>query len=143
MLSPSFRVVLDIGLLLSAHGVEARPAPGAAPRRSPPLPNSFAERLQVPSVKTPLASYTNPSTGVPIDFYELRVRDFNRRFYPNLPNGTAIGYDGAFPGPTFRVERGRETVVRVVNHANRTVNLHLHGSYSTWQEDRVDVTDQM
>jgi bilirubin oxidase len=83
-------------------------------------------------VKKPLASYTNPGTRVPIDFYELRVRDFGRRFYPNLPNGTAIGYDGVFPGPTFRVERGRETVVRVVNDANRTVNLHLHGSYSAW-----------
>jgi FtsP/CotA-like multicopper oxidase with cupredoxin domain len=126
MLSTS---ILGIGLLLGSHGVGATSA-GAAPRRSPPLENSFTEPLPIPQVKKPITSYTNPATGVPIDFYELRVRGFSRRFYPNLRNGTAIGYDGAFPGPTFRVERGRETVVRVVNDANRTVNLHLHGSYS-------------
>jgi FtsP/CotA-like multicopper oxidase with cupredoxin domain len=127
----SIHAVLETGFLLVAYGVVARSAsPAAAPRRSPPILESFRDPLPIPQIKRPVTGYTNQETGVPIDFYELHVREFGRRFYPNLSNGTAIGYDGAFPGPTFRVERGRETVVRVVNQASRTVNLHLHGSYS-------------
>jgi bilirubin oxidase len=143
MLSSYFRAVLTIGSLLGSSSVGACDTLAVAPRRSPALPSSFSGPLPIPQVKTPLTSYTNPETGVPIDFYELHVREFGRKFFPNLGNGTAIGYDGVFPGPTFRVEQGRETVVRVVNHAKRTVNFHLHGSYSEQIKSGIGETNEM
>jgi bilirubin oxidase len=137
MLPLSFQLVLHVGYLSTFHAVGASAAQAAVPRRSPALLNSFTEPITIPKVKTPLASYINPETGIPIDFYELHVQQFGRKFYENLGNTTAIGYDGVFPGPTFRVQRGRETVVRVVNSAKRNVNFHLHGSYSMDNENRL------
>ena len=37
---------------------------------------------------------------------------------------------GRAPGPTFMVQRGREAVVRFINHSDRETSVHLHGSYS-------------
>jgi bilirubin oxidase len=51
-----------------------------------------------------------------------------------------IGYDGISPGPTFRMTKGRESVVRFKNHGDKDLSVHLHGSYSRapfdgWAED--------
>jgi hypothetical protein len=99
-------------------------------RRSPVYTSAFQISLTIPPVKTPLLSYINPETGVPIDFYQVEVKEGDHKFYPNLETGKILGYDGTFPGPTFRVERGRETVIRAINKSNKTVNFHVHGSYS-------------
>jgi FtsP/CotA-like multicopper oxidase with cupredoxin domain len=47
---------------------------------------------------------------------------------------------GRAPGPTFMMQRGREAVVRFINHGDRANSVHLHGSYSRapfdgWAED--------
>ena len=39
-----------------------------------------------------------------------------------------VGYNGIFPGPTFKIQRGRETLVRFVNEYTRPSSVHLHGS---------------
>lgn len=75
-------------------------------------------------------TYTNETTGVEIDFYEIRIKQFTKNLFPDLGDATLIGYDGQTPGPTFRVKRGRETVVRFVNEHFRPSSIHLHGSYS-------------
>jgi bilirubin oxidase len=117
--------------LLSLFGdVTARVQEPIATRRSPQYSSAFQVPLTIPPVKKPLVSYVNPETGVPIDFYQVEVKQNDHRFYPNLALGKILGYDGIFPGPTFRVERGRETVIRAVNQANKTLNFHVHGSYS-------------
>jgi spore coat protein A len=36
-------------------------------------------------------------------------------------------FDGAFPGPTIKVTRGREAIVRRVNNLDVPVTIHLHG----------------
>jgi bilirubin oxidase len=105
----------------------------AAPfaRISPQYQNAFQQPLRISPVKKPLTSYTNPTTGGTIDFYEVQVKEFKHKFFPDLPGSSdLIGYDGSYPGPTFRVEKGRETVVRFVNKASQKMNVHLHGSYS-------------
>jgi bilirubin oxidase len=48
------------------------------------------------------------------------------------------------PGPTFKVRRGTEAVVRFINHSDRTNSVHLHGSYSRapfdgWADDTTGV----
>jgi bilirubin oxidase len=53
-------------------------------------------------------------------------------------------YNGSTPGPTFMVEEGRETVIRVLNHGKRTAATHLHGMSSHavwdgWAADEMEV----
>ena len=80
-------------------------------------------------------------TGNPIDYYEVTISPFTRKVYPNkAASAKFVGYDGIAPGPTFLVEKGRETVVRFINNATMANSVHLHGSYSRapwdgWAED--------
>ena len=46
-----------------------------------------------------------------------------------------MGYDGMFPGPTFKIQRGRESLVRFVNEYNRPSSVHLYGSPTRAQLD--------
>ncbi|UKZ57177.1 hypothetical protein TrVGV298_011029 [Trichoderma virens] len=46
------------------------------------------------------------------------------------------------PGPTFRIQRGVQSVIRVVNHNDQPAVLHLHGSntravWDGWAEDLI------
>jgi bilirubin oxidase len=73
---------------------------------------------------------TNPVTGKPIDYYEIEIKPLTQQVYPGKKPARLVGYDGASPGPTFLMERGREAVVRFVNHGDLANSVHLHGSYS-------------
>ena len=121
----TLRVVVLLGSLFAE---EARSATVSA-RKSPQYQNSFQFPLPIPIVKKPLVSYKDPKTGTPIDFYEVEAKEFTNKFYPNLESANLFGYDGSFPGPTFRIEKGTETVVRVVNKGQTKMNAHLHGSF--------------
>lgn len=79
---------------------------------------------------TRFSSYTNASTGATIDYYEVEVKSFEQQVYPGLKKARLVGYDGMSPGPTFRMTRGREAVVRFVNKEDMAIAVHLHGSYS-------------
>jgi bilirubin oxidase len=99
-------------------------------RISPEYKHKFLLPLTIPEVKRPLTTYTNPKTGVSTDFYEVEVKPAAHSFYPNLGTDNITAYDGTFPGPTFRVAKGRETLIRTVNKSNKTMNFHVHGSYA-------------
>jgi bilirubin oxidase len=101
------------------------------PRLSPQYRFAFQNALPIPQVKKPSASYTDPKSQIPIDFYEIESKPFTHKYFPDLP-GTSnlLGYDGTFPGPTIRVQKGRQTVIRMVNKGQDQMNLHVHGSYS-------------
>jgi bilirubin oxidase len=48
------------------------------------------------------------------------------------------------PGPTFKVKKGTEAVVRFINHGEKPNSVHLHGSYSRapfdgWADDTTEV----
>lgn len=48
------------------------------------------------------------------------------------------------PGPTFKVKKGTEAVVRFINHGEKPNAVHLHGSYSRapfdgWADDTTEV----
>jgi FtsP/CotA-like multicopper oxidase with cupredoxin domain len=73
---------------------------------------------------------TNPVTGSPIDYYQIYINQFTQKVYPTKGDAVLVGYDGMSPGPTFLVEKGRETVVRFINNATMASAVHLHGSYS-------------
>lgn len=97
---------------------------------SPVYKYIFGFPLPIPPVKTPKYTVTNPVTNKPIDYYEVNILPLQQQVYPNLGLANLVGYDGISPGPTFRMERGREAVVRFVNKASMANSVHLHGSYS-------------
>jgi bilirubin oxidase len=69
-------------------------------------------------------------TNLPIDYYETHIQPFTQSVYPDRGNAALVGYDSQSPGPTFLIEKGRETVVRFINNATMANSVHLHGSYS-------------
>jgi bilirubin oxidase len=86
------------------------------------------------------STYRNSTTGNEIDFYEVEVKPFEQQVYKGKKPARLVGYDGISPGPTFRMTKGREAVVRFKNHGDNDLSVHLHGSYSRtpfdgWAED--------
>ena len=90
-----------------------------------------------------------PPTAVPIrqdattDYYRMTMRAVQGEIIPGLKT-TLYAYDGVVPGPTIKVNRGRQAVVRHINQLpNRHASLkyepwtsvHLHGSASLPQYD--------
>ncbi|KAF1949470.1 Cupredoxin [Byssothecium circinans] len=107
---------------------------------SPVYTQIFRNPLPIPPNKAPKYTYTNTSTGTSIDYYEITISPFEQQVYPGLKPARQVGYDGMSPGPTIRMERGRESVVRFINNATLANSVHLHGSYSRapwdgWAED--------
>lgn len=83
------------------------------------------------------SSYNDPNSNATIDFFQLNITSFQAQIYPNLAKTSLVGYNGMSPGPTFRVQRGVQSVVRVVNqNGKRSSNyarpsLIIHFNRST------------
>lgn len=100
----------------------------------------FQYELPIPSELAPSTTYTNSTTGESIDFYEINIKAFDKQTYPDLGTTSYVGYNGQAPGPTLKMTKGRQAVVRFVNAYDRPSSIHLHGSYSRtpfdgWAED--------
>ncbi|KAF1837542.1 Cupredoxin [Decorospora gaudefroyi] len=111
---------------------------------SPVYKGIFQTELPIPEVKAKTYTYRNETTGNEIDFYEVDVRPFYQQVYPGLKPARLVGYDGMSPGPTFKMTRGREAIVRFKNHGDKDLSVHLHGSFSRapfdgWAEDTTKV----
>ncbi|KAF1968972.1 oxidase cueO precursor [Bimuria novae-zelandiae CBS 107.79] len=109
---------------------------------SPVYKEIFQNELPMPPTKEKKYTYYNSTTNSYIDYYEIEIKAFEQQVYKGAGFKPAklVGYDGISPGPTFRMEKGREAVVRFVNHAEKDISVHLHGSYSRapfdgWAED--------
>ncbi|KAF2118161.1 oxidase cueO precursor [Lophiotrema nucula] len=131
---PSFRSLVAASLL-ACHALA-----GDDKWLSPVYKNLYSEPLPFPPVVTPNVTYYNATTGYYCDYYEIEVKPFEAQVYPGLKKTRLVGYNGISPGPTFKMEKGREAVVRFVNHGDMDLSVHLHGSYSRapfdgWAED--------
>ncbi|KIW11769.1 hypothetical protein PV08_09041 [Exophiala spinifera] len=109
---------------------------------SPPYNYFFQFPLPIPPNINALTSFTDPNTNTTIDFFQLNVTSFQAPIYPDLGKAHLVGYNGISPGPTFRIHRERQSVVRVVNQNAQPTVLHLHGSYTRavwdgWAEDLI------
>lgn len=85
---------------------------------------------------------TEEIDGRTIDYYELNIEAFQEQIYNGLEPANLVGFNGTSPGPTFRVQRGHETVVRINNNHDEASNLHLHGSpnhavWDGWAHDLI------
>lgn len=129
--------------LLAASTLTTRVFAGDKDWLSPVYKQIFQNKLPFPSEKSPKYTYTNQTTGAQIDYYEFEIKEFQSQIYPGLKPANLVGYDGESPGPTIRIQRGRESVVRFVNKAKMATSVHLHGSYSRapfdgWAEDLTE-----
>ena len=74
------------------------------------------------------------------DFYVQTIREARAQVLPG-PKTPIWGYNGMFPGPTFKVRAGRPVVVRRINKLKVPVSIHLHGAEvpaaSDGQPDRL------
>lgn len=115
-------------LSLALAAVVSQAFAGDSDWLSPVYKEIFQNKLPFPPTKTPKYQYKNGSNI--IDYYEVEVKTFQQQVYKGLKPATMYGYDGVSPGPTFRMEKGRESVVRFVNNGELATSVHLHGSYS-------------
>ncbi|MFG2296054.1 multicopper oxidase family protein [Streptomyces sp. NPDC048603] len=94
------------------------------------LPRRFTVPLPVPRTAQAVAA------GGPggAELYEVVQRSAGAEILPGVRT-TVWGYDGTFPGPTFRVRSGRAATVRVTNELTVPTSTHLHGGVTPPESD--------
>lgn len=98
----------------------ALPRPAIAAADLAVVREPFQVPLRIPPVLKPVRSTDER------DYFVTTMRAARRRLLPD--KRTPIwSFDGAFPGPTIKVTRGREAIVRRVNDLDVPVTIHLHG----------------
>ncbi|MGH8966554.1 MAG: multicopper oxidase family protein, partial [Actinomycetes bacterium] len=120
--------------------VLARTASALAPEDFPvPFANPFVR----PPVLRPSHWEYNEAGKLAKQYFHLTAKETTVKILPRLTT-RMWGYNGIVPGPTIKVDRGVETVVRVRNSLPAvhplfghefTTSTHLHGSASLPQYD--------
>lgn len=70
----------------------------------------------------------------PTQWYELRMQMTVQQIIPGVRT-PLFGYDGIYPGPTFRARVGQPVVVRAKNDLNVENSIHLHGGHNPAHSD--------
>lgn len=129
--------------------------------RTPQTFTPFSVALPLPRTKTPLAVGAAPFTpgdvfhgiapeffdrrvaenpslswyeAFPTKWYELRMQLTVQQIIPKVRT-PLFGYDGTYPGPTFRARVGQPVVVRAHNDLNIENSIHLHGGHNPSHSD--------
>lgn len=94
----------------------------------------FQVELSFPPVARPVAPFISkcdlsPDVTVrPVLHYRVVAKPGVAELIPGVQ--TEIwGYDGVWPGPTFRARQGEPIVVRQVNQLDEEIAIHLHGGH--------------
>lgn len=90
------------------------------------------EPFRVPLAIPPVMKPVRRKGGV--DHYEVTMCKARREIVPGKRT-TIWGFEGRFPGPTFKVKRGQPIVVRRYNELNVPTTTHLHGGEVPWRSD--------
>lgn len=72
--------------------------------QSPVYPDNAFYSVPLPKAQDKAVKYTftSPTTGQPIDYYEVDIKPLFRKQYPNLGPARMLGYDGQIPGKASR-----------------------------------------
>lgn len=130
-------------------------------QRTPFTFTPFTVALPVPRTKTPLAVGQAPFVpgdvfhgiapefrdrrvaerpdltwyeAFPTKWYQLRMQMTVQQVIPRVRT-PLFGYDGLYPGPTFRARVGQPVVVRAYNDLNIETSIHLHGGHNPAHSD--------
>jgi FtsP/CotA-like multicopper oxidase with cupredoxin domain len=105
------------------------------------MPRPYQSTLTIPPRLSPYKRVT--LNGELTHFYTLSQQVGTAKILPNHTT-PILGYNGIFPGPTIRIERGTKAVLRMRNRLPNThpdlghtlaMSTHLHGSASLPQFD--------
>jgi spore coat protein A len=127
----SRREALKLGLitgsgLLMPRGARAQWGGGGASGSPPVTP--FTRPLRVPPVIAP------SSSDATTDYYAVTLRPAQLDLIPGKM-ATVWGYNGLYPGPTFKVRAGRRVVVAQTNQLPESISTHLHGGHTPPDSD--------
>jgi FtsP/CotA-like multicopper oxidase with cupredoxin domain len=107
-----------------------------------PRPYARQDRFVRPPIAVP-TGVDRPPGGPERDVFTITMRPFGAQLVRGFTTGM-WGYDGIFPGPTFRATRGRGFRVRFINDLpvrhpvfgyEPATSVHLHGGGSLPQYD--------
>ena len=119
----SRREFLKMASVLGAAGVLRVDTAWGAQSHQP----MFMVPLRIPPVMRPTREDGR-------DLFTVVMRKTSKEIMPG--SRTPIwSFDGAFPGPTIKVQRGREVVVRRINRLHVPTTIHLHGGRVTPDND--------
>jgi spore coat protein A len=106
---------------------------GTAPMTGPKVPK-FERELVVPPVIKPAQTRTETVNGksATVHYYDVVQKKGKADLLPApFPETEIWGYNGIYPGPTFRqTQHGAYTVVRNTNTLPQSTSTHLHSSPS-------------
>src|SRR5881296_3737607 len=72
-------------------------------------------------------------------FYTIRLRPVTQELIPGFPQTVVWGYDGMYPGPTFRVNHNEPAIVRFTNNITGVNTIvHNHGGHTSSESDGSD-----
>ena len=82
--------------------------------------------------------------GRTVEIYTMTIEPTSVQIYPNLGPANMVGYNGTVPGPTFKIKKDTETIIRFLNKGTESAAVHLHGSYTHavwdgWASEEMEV----
>jgi spore coat protein A, manganese oxidase len=82
----------------------------------------------------PIPPTLEPVLAPDADVYEIVMQQGTAEILPGYQT-PVLGYQGLYPGPTIRANRGRTVRVTQTNSSDRELNVHLHGGLTEPQSD--------
>ena len=90
-----------------------------------PRPPRAAFQVALPILPVLAPTSTDPTT----DYYDLTMQVGQKEILSGRLT-TIWGYNGLYPGPMIKAERGRTVVVRQLNNLQESMSVHLHGGHT-------------
>jgi FtsP/CotA-like multicopper oxidase with cupredoxin domain len=118
-------------------GCESRLTPGT-------LAGPFARHVPFEGELTAAGTYHQRySQFAPQNAYEIHIKETKQKFHPAIPPTTIWGFDGIFPGPTFKARYGSPNIVRFYNELPAdhvgfgipSTTIHLHNAHTPPESD--------
>ncbi len=142
-----FIITSKKGAALADDTVHILPSVAIGPPTAP-----FATPLPLPAVKTPIKALDPApvTSGFQFykdypakEFYSVDVKEGLHSFHPKLPLNKIWGYDGTFPGSTFKAHYGKPMIVRHHNKlpvahkgfGRNNIITHLHNGHTGSESD--------
>ncbi|HMJ07022.1 MAG TPA: multicopper oxidase domain-containing protein, partial [Chthoniobacterales bacterium] len=97
-----------------------------------PAPVQVATAFAVPLPILPTLVPT--SSDAEKDYYDITMQVGQKEIIPGKLT-TIWGYNGIYPGPVIRAQRGRPVVVRQINNLQESMSVHLHGGHTPPDSD--------
>src|SRR5919112_256846 len=123
--------LLDAGQGEVQQGTVAGVISGEAPMTGPRVPK-FQRELLIPPVIEPTETKTEMVLGkeAKVDYYDVVQKVGYTDLLPApFPKTQIWGYNGIYPGPTFRqTQHGHYTVISQTNTLPASTSTHLHSS---------------